>query len=77
MRNVSDAIDNALSTLGALAEVLQLEKQTMLVIRLSAITECAHGLISIMDKVLRYSLSPHIDVKKLRTTQESLLVSQR
>jgi len=74
VRNVSDAIANVMSCFDALIEVLRLEKQTMLVVRLTAMAECSRGLLSLMEHALRYSLSPHIDVKKLRTTQESLLM---
>jgi len=74
VRNVSDAINNVLSCFDALIEVLRLEKQTMLVVRLTAMAECSRGLLCLMEHALRYSLSPHIDVKKLRPTQESLLM---
>jgi len=77
VRNVSDAIANVLSCFDALIEVLRLEKQTMLVVRLTAMAECSRGLLSLMEHALRYSLAPKIDVKKLQTTQEGLLASQR
>jgi len=77
VRNVSDAIKNVLSCFDALIEVLRLEKQTMLVVRLTAMAECSRGLLSLMEHALRYSLAPHIDVKKIQYTQDGLLASQR